>query len=574
MNETINLNLEGTVENLEMKGAQEMQEMQEKQELQKMQELQEEKPNYLANFFKETDHGYNNFFNSNVLGEDIALKELKDQIEQKQKEMTELNNKIVERYSRRYNSKYEPVSYKYVLTYSSRLGAVYYFDFPSGQPINFNSEDDKIKEKQLFIELSQKNGDITVIDGFCYEKASIILKYYHYSINAANSKVTFKLINESLFPFFSENCEQFLMFPGKDKPHYLSALRNGRYDYRQGQISSAAVKLGNDFINTLYGININIDFDLYEFYSARNDNAAFETILKTAPADCMEQLLQMKIKENVPVYKLLNLDKESYKLACDKKLTKQIFELKEFIDPDFKSIFNKTPEQWMQYIEECKEYEKDLSFYGISYGSWRHSNDFTSKLAWQICDNYKRIPEFNQNYSLSKFTKYVVNETINQGYGNIDGFMQLLKDYIRMCKSMGIRPCYYTNNIQLSHDITSRNHKMVISVEDEAKFINRYVDFKTVNVGEYKVYAPNSTDDVKKEGDNLSHCVGSYIKRVIDGESLIYFLREKEDESLITLEVKDGKINQARGFNNRNPYEEEIKAIKIFADKAGLELDY
>jgi hypothetical protein len=79
------------------------------------------------------------------------------------------------------------------------------------------------------------------------------------------------------------------------------------------------------------------------------------------------------------------------------------------------------------------------------------------------------------------------------------------------------------------------------------------------------VLAPTETKDLQNEGDVLNHCVASYIKRVIEGQCLIYFLRINEDESLITLEVRNGDIVQVKGSHNRKPSEKETEALLEFA---------
>ena len=88
--------------------------------------------------------------------------------------------------------------------------------------------------------------------------------------------------------------------------------------------------------------------------------------------------------------------------------------------------------------------------------------------------------------------------------------------------------------------------------------------------------APSSTKDIQREGDNLCHCVSSYVKRVIDGTTLIFFLRKikNKDESMITMEVRDGSVVQCRGMHNRKTTKEEDEAIKTFAEKQKLKLSY
>jgi hypothetical protein len=126
--------------------------------------------------------------------------------------------------------------------------------------------------------------------------------------------------------------------------------------------------------------------------------------------------------------------------------------------------------------------------------------------------------------------------------------------------------------LQQTHNIAKRNHEIKVEEESEKIFESRYEGFRKVKADDYMIVAPKNSGDVKQEGDRLNHCVASYIKKIIDGKCLIYFLRKKEDESLITFEVVDGKIVQARGMHNRTPEKDEYEALKKFAIKKELEV--
>ena len=136
-----------------------------------------------------------------------------------------------------------------------------------------------------------------------------------------------------------------------------------------------------------------------------------------------------------------------------------------------------------------------------------------------------------------------------------------------MCKGLGVKPTLYSSYLKQTHDITSRNYQIKVESEKEEIFSDRYKDFKPYKTDEYIIIAPKETKDLQEEGSRLNHCVASYIKRVIDGQCLIYFLRkqDKQEESLITLEVKDNAIVQVRGSHNRKPSDEERKALEQFA---------
>src|SRR5699024_484107 len=90
----------------------------------------------------------------------------------------------------------------------------------------------------------------------------------------------------------------------------------------------------------------------------------------------------------------------------------------------------------------------------------------------------------------------------------------------------------------------------------------------------YKLIVPNDSDDLVYEGNLLQHCVASYVKNVANNKTRILFLREeeKEDEPLVTVEIKEDKVVQARGHSNRVIYPEELEALKSFAKRKELEV--
>lgn len=66
-----------------------------------------------------------------------------------------------------------------------------------------------------------------------------------------------------------------------------------------------------------------------------------------------------------------------------------------------------------------------------------------------------------------------------------------------------------------------------------------------------------------------NNCVASYIDKVIDGKCHILFLRKrnKPDESLVTIEVRNNHIVQARRRFNDDVTAEDQKAIDAFNKK-------
>lgn len=91
----------------------------------------------------------------------------------------------------------------------------------------------------------------------------------------------------------------------------------------------------------------------------------------------------------------------------------------------------------------------------------------------------------------------------------------------------------------------------------------------------FKVVVPITNTDILDEAEQQRHCVASYIDRIVKGETNIVFIREKSnlDASLLTVEIRDNKICQVRGFQNRAYNKIEYDFMKEWADKTHLILE-
>ena len=75
---------------------------------------------------------------------------------------------------------------------------------------------------------------------------------------------------------------------------------------------------------------------------------------------------------------------------------------------------------------------------------------------------------------------------------------------------------------------------------------------KFLKIGDLMIRLPFSTDEIKKEGEALHHCVGGYVNKVINGETEIFFIRRvsEPDKPFYTVEWKNNEIKQCYGFKN------------------------
>lgn len=507
-----------------------------------------ETTNYIKEYYKSAEHDLTSLINANSKNEE-KIQAIKKEITKLQKSIELKSEELHKEVERVYTSNFIPLSKRVVVRYDGRSNESL-FDIATGLEV------DNIEEDDIVYTIYNKSDIISVVVGYSYELASIITKKYKYNINRDNTKFNTKLLEERVISFMDDKQARFVaeteqVVEEKTSWSELQPLER--------------IKDG-EFVNTLYGVNYEGRYDLRELRERNLCNKSFEIILKTSPKEIMDDLLKLNLEQALPIYKIIGVSQETYNKAVERGVIRTLFDNRDYIGGKKNETYgiNKTESEWFETIDEMKHYEEDLQFYNIDYsGGYYYGRN--GSLLETLLSSYANEEVFKDNYSFGKFANYVINETINQGYNRVRDFINELRDYLRMCKQDDIKPTLYSSYLKQTHDITSRNHNVKVEKENEETFKSRYKDFKEYKGKFYSVIAPKDSNDLKKEGDTLNHCVASYIKRVIDGECLIYFLRKNKEESLITFEVRHNTIVQVRGLHNRKPTENEQQALKEFA---------
>ena len=157
-------------------------------------------------------------------------------------------------------------------------------------------------------------------------------------------------------------------------------------------------------------------------------------------------------------------------------------------------------------------------------------------------------------------------------YEALDNFHSVVGELLDYCNMMSkISPKYekYPKNFLTTHKIATRNYNRLKEVFIEEDF-KKVIDLKLEHTYDnYKIVYPKTTQDIKDEAVQQNHCVASYIQNVIDGKTHIVFLRDKEniERSLVTLEIKNYKVVQAKGKFNRDVTREEQSIINKYNEK-------
>lgn len=255
------------------------------------------------------------------------------------------------------------------------------------------------------------------------------------------------------------------------------------------------------------------------------------------------------------------------------KTVKLIKDITEMVKSDGLKIF----------VEFCEESQDVLSF---------DKHKFFTNLA----QTYKYIPD----YSASKLRDYLLRSIFNYNNFDINDILNTLNDYLKMCIDLGIEPERYPQNLYYYHDRLVEKYKVFkqehknkefMSAIDNYKFLCNYIPVpekpeeveqleleqkgedieivvsdtsesedkdkeKEEKKQEFTIVAPANIADLAREGEILSHCVGSYVDRIISGDSRIFFVRRVDllEKPLVTVELDEKcKLRQARAKSNQDP---------------------
>ena len=139
----------------------------------------------------------------------------------------------------------------------------------------------------------------------------------------------------------------------------------------------------------------------------------------------------------------------------------------------------------------------------------------------------------------------------------------------------------YPKNFTRAHDVKAKEYvawQDAKVLEEKKKFEELLAKLRaevtednpmSLKVEGLFIMIPEKLDDLKREGETLHHCVGTYINRVAKGETMIFFVRKEEEpeKPYYTMEWKNGKIIQCRGFRNCDPTPEVKAFTTIFEEK-------
>ena len=210
---------------------------------------------------------------------------------------------------------------------------------------------------------------------------------------------------------------------------------------------------------------------------------------------------------------------------------------------EFTSLSKRDAYRFLVYVCSCWDRNEQRYTYGNKF--------------FNICDKYGYTPK-----SLLNYIDYLVTyEALSPDYpskilGEID-------DNCNMLSQMSDKYDRYPRHFLTSHQITSRTYQRWKEQFNEELFSKRVNKKMEIVINGYKFIYPSKTEDIKKEAVQQSNCVVSYIDRVINGQCDIIFMRNANtpNESLVTVEIRNKKVVQARRRFNESVTDEQQKVL-------------
>lgn len=166
-------------------------------------------------------------------------------------------------------------------------------------------------------------------------------------------------------------------------------------------------------------------------------------------------------------------------------------------------------------------------------------------------------------YMEEQYTKFCKKSPYQTGaYYRMEDVLTDYRDYLCMSEwlELDLKNSFvlFPADLRKAHDkvndISDKEQALLYDRQIQKQFEEMNGQYHFVKYG-FAVFLPHTAKEILEEGQNLHHCVGGYVKQIVKRESTILFVRraEEREKSLCTVEVKDGRMVQARCYGNTVP---------------------
>ena len=163
----------------------------------------------------------------------------------------------------------------------------------------------------------------------------------------------------------------------------------------------------------------------------------------------------------------------------------------------------------------------------------------------------------DRDYTAFKLAFYVrrLLDAPHTPWANPRDVLVFVRDYIQMALQLGEEYKKYSLKLKELHDALVEKYYIQqnpVLCRKVSEYLQKHKGIKQAK-GDFLAVAPEDVKDLLREGMQLKHCVLLYAPYLDEWNTMIYFVRKKENpaQAFVTIEVKGGKITQARGKLNK-----------------------
>ena len=303
--------------------------------------------------------------------------------------------------------------------------------------------------------------------------------------------------------------------------------------------------------------------DCFKYYSSKNeyDNTRI-------PSQLMYMVHSARLNEKLHKVGMNGLADEHmhYFLNHGDRCYRQNYRASSLIDmlkldkPRYNTLKACPTVSMLFFLQENKGINLDnLKMVDYSISNFKTINDIVYKTSL----SFKKVFEYTKDLNLWEYKHYLgLLETL--GYDIKDKYYILPKDFRKADKKISDE-----YNARLVEEQRKRDEERMKKLSEKDGLIKKISDGlkKMPNLAEFLngsngllVYIPESAKDLIEEGRSQHNCVGTYIDRIAEGKTLVFFVRRLNDPTapFVDFEYCNGEVVQCRYDHNENVEDTEI----------------
>lgn len=390
-----------------------------------------------------------------------------------------------------------------------------------------------------------------------YEKSHkdnnvIVAKAMHVVSSHQGSRRTTKYYLTALYKFEIGNCQMAKRSYYDKKIYIEDKVKTPEYGAKYYEIVENFNKCIKDTKFKYYNYNIGYKYYvLLDFYSKY---PKIDTLSKVGLNNIIECKIYGRRTFNAinwsgdNLFEILKINKQDYKNIKAKNVT---------ITPEF-----------LRLLQEWRKSNIKLDINYLKKLSTIYSYEISDVIKISKLNNIKINKAFN---FIEKQIK-LVDDKNKKLFTWRSSVISMWMDYIRDCKKLNMnlndKSIIFPKNLYKAHQNTITQIKVKENAKYDKKIKSRLKRLdKYYFEDEYFLIRPAaSSKEMIEEGQHNHNCVGTYVERYANGDTVIMFVRSKleKNKSLVTVEIKNNKIVQAREDRNMPASNEVMNFLDKF----------